>query len=78
MTDDLIYDVRPEVTDRNDSKDADSKPTEAVKTEASQEVLKSWRSLWTTVSGRSTPTKVIVHRFTRYLIRPPAKWKNYL
>ncbi len=40
--DDLVYDVRPEVTDRRDDKDADSKPTEAVEVEAQQEVLKAW------------------------------------
>jgi len=40
--DNLIYDVRPAVTENNDSKDADSKPTEAVKTEATQQVLKPW------------------------------------
>jgi len=40
--DSLIYDVRPEVTDRNDSKDADSKPTEAVEIETNQMVLKDW------------------------------------
>lgn len=40
--DNLIYDVRPAVTDNNDSKDADSKPTEAVKAEATQQVLKPW------------------------------------
>ncbi len=40
--DNLIYDVRPAVTENNDSKDADTKPTEAVKAEATQQVLKSW------------------------------------
>jgi len=40
--DNLIYDVRPEVTDHNDSKAADSKPTEAVSVKATQEVLKPW------------------------------------
>lgn len=40
--DKLIYDVRPEVTDNNDSKAADAKPTEAIKTESAQNVLKSW------------------------------------
>jgi beta-galactosidase len=40
--DNLIYDVRPEVVDNNDSKAADSKPTEAVIRETNQEVLKSW------------------------------------
>lgn len=41
-TDDLIYDIRPEVTDTQDDKPADSKPTEAVDLEASQGVLKPW------------------------------------
>jgi beta-galactosidase len=40
--DDLMYDVRPEVTDRNDNKVDDSKPTKAVKIESSQQVLKPW------------------------------------
>ena len=40
--DNLIYDVRPVVTDNNDNKVADSKPTEAVKVETTQEMLKSW------------------------------------
>ena len=40
--DNLIYDVRPEVTDNNDNKVADSKPTEAIKVETTQEVLKPW------------------------------------
>ncbi len=40
--DNLIYDIRPEVQNFRDSKDADSKPTEALKVEDSQEVLKPW------------------------------------
>src|SRR5690348_8587183 len=40
--DKLIYDVRPEVNDRNDNKVADSKPTESVAVTATQEVLKKW------------------------------------
>lgn len=40
--DSLIYDIRPEVNDRNDNKDADSKPTEAVTVESSRKVLKNW------------------------------------
>lgn len=40
--DNLIYDVRPEVSDYNENKVADSKPTEAVKVEVTQEVLKPW------------------------------------
>ena len=41
-TDNLIYDIRPEITDNNDNKAADSKPTEAVKVETTQGVLKPW------------------------------------
>ncbi|MCB0550079.1 MAG: DUF4982 domain-containing protein [Phaeodactylibacter sp.] len=40
--DQLIYDLRPEVAGHNDNKVADSKPTEAVKVESGQEVLKKW------------------------------------
>jgi len=40
--DQLIYDIRPKIEDVNDNKVADSKPTEAVKTEAKQPVLKNW------------------------------------
>jgi beta-galactosidase len=40
--DDLMYDVRPEVTDNKDDRAADAKPTEAVKVEKKQNVLKSW------------------------------------
>ena len=40
--DGLIYDVRPEVTDRNDSKDADTEPTAAMGVNSSAEVLKPW------------------------------------
>ena len=40
--DSLIYDVRPYMTAYNDSKDADSKPTESVASEATQLVLKPW------------------------------------
>lgn len=40
--DHLIYDVRPIIEEVNDSKVADSKPTEAVKVETKQEVLKNW------------------------------------
>jgi beta-galactosidase len=40
--DQLIYDVRPEIINENDSKVADSKPTEAVKVASKQEVLKNW------------------------------------
>ena len=40
--DNLIYDLRPEVSDYNENKVADSKPTEAVKVEVTQEVLKPW------------------------------------
>lgn len=38
----LIYDVRPKVRRRNDIVPADAMPTEAVKVEASQQVLKPW------------------------------------
>lgn len=40
--DDLIYDIRPEVKEHNDSKDADSKPTEAETIDRTQQVLKDW------------------------------------
>jgi beta-galactosidase len=40
--DKLVYDVRPAVSDRNDNKVADSKPTESVTVNSSQEVLKKW------------------------------------
>lgn len=40
--DKLIYDIRPEVTDRKDDVVADSKPTEAVTTTTSTNVLKNW------------------------------------
>ncbi len=39
---DLIYDVRPEVNDKNDVVLADAMPTEAVKLETKQMVLKPW------------------------------------
>lgn len=40
--DNLIYDVRPRIDKVDDSKVADSKPTEAVKVVSIQEVLKNW------------------------------------
>jgi beta-galactosidase len=40
--DKLIYDIRPEITDRKDDVVADSKPTEAVTTSTSTNVLKAW------------------------------------
>lgn len=40
--DNLIYDVRPKIEDVNDNKVADSKPTEAVKVETKENVLKNW------------------------------------
>ena len=40
--DNLVYDIRPEVTEHADNKDADSKPTEAVVVESKAEVLKPW------------------------------------
>jgi beta-galactosidase len=42
IADNLIYDVRPEVTDKKDDKAADSKPTEAIDANTTQQVLKSW------------------------------------
>ncbi len=41
-TDQLIYDVRPEITGHKDDKVADSQPEEAVEVETIQEVLKPW------------------------------------
>lgn len=41
-TDNLIYDVRPEITDNIEYKVADSKPTEAVEVKTTKEVLKPW------------------------------------
>lgn len=38
----LSYDVRPQVTDRNDNVVADTKPTEGVTVTASENVLKKW------------------------------------
>lgn len=40
--DSLIYDIRPEIKEVNDSKVADSKPEEAVKLETKENVLKNW------------------------------------
>ncbi|HOK98057.1 MAG TPA: beta-galactosidase GalB [Bacteroidales bacterium] len=42
LADTLIYDVRPPLVDRNDAKDADSKPTEAIKVNTRRTVLKPW------------------------------------
>src|SRR5690606_992740 len=42
QADKLIYDVRPEIENPNEIKEADSKPTEAAAVEESQEVLKPW------------------------------------
>lgn len=42
LADRLVYDKRPEVLDRKDDKVADSRPTEGVKTEETQDVLKAW------------------------------------
>ena len=42
VADKLIYDTRPVVTDRNDNKVADSKPTEAVSVTSSEQILKNW------------------------------------
>ncbi len=41
-SDNLIYDVRPEVTDNKENRIADAKPTEAVEVKTSKEVLKRW------------------------------------
>ncbi|WP_145293622.1 beta-galactosidase GalB [Crateriforma conspicua] len=38
----LIYDVRPEVTDKKDDRPADTEPTEAEKVAASDQTLKPW------------------------------------
>lgn len=40
--DTLVYDIRPDVTDRNDNVIADSKPTEAEKVTSRENVLKEW------------------------------------
>lgn len=40
--DNLIYDVRPEVSGSNEYKIADAKPTEAIEIKTTQEVLKPW------------------------------------
>ena len=40
--DNLIYDVRPEISGSKEYKVADAKPTEAIEIKATQEVLKSW------------------------------------
>lgn len=40
--DSLIYDVRPEVAEKVDGKAADARPTEGIKVEEKQGVLKPW------------------------------------
>ncbi|TWT90202.1 Beta-galactosidase [Pseudobythopirellula maris] len=40
--DELVYDVRPEVTDRRDDRPADAQPTEAVALHSDRQVLKPW------------------------------------
>jgi beta-galactosidase len=40
--DNLIYDVRPGITDKKDDMAADSKPSEALEAKSVQQVLKSW------------------------------------
>ena len=40
--DDLIYDVRPEISDYNEVKPADAQPTEGEKLKTTRTVLKSW------------------------------------
>lgn len=42
QADKLIYDVRPERFDRREIREADAQPTEALKVEVSQDVLKPW------------------------------------
>jgi beta-galactosidase len=42
QADDLIYDVRPEVVDAEDTRPADAEPTAAVAVRARQQVLKPW------------------------------------
>lgn len=42
VADSLIYDVRPFVAEANDSKDADTKPTDAVEVKRKKNVLKPW------------------------------------
>jgi beta-galactosidase len=42
LPDKLMYDERPDITDRNDSIAADTKPTEAVTVFSSDKVLKKW------------------------------------
>lgn len=41
-TDDLVYDVRPEVKDDKDDRPADARPTEALKVTTERTVLKPW------------------------------------
>jgi beta-galactosidase len=40
--DSLIYDIRPEITDAEDGRPADARPTEAVAVRSTMEVLKPW------------------------------------
>jgi beta-galactosidase len=40
--DQLIYDIRPEITENDDGKDADSMPTSAVQLDAAKSALKPW------------------------------------
>ena len=40
--DTLVYDVRPDVFDRRDDRDADTRPTEAVKVKTARAVLRPW------------------------------------
>ena len=42
QTDNLIYDIRPEVSDTDDNRVADSRPTESAKIKETQGVLKAW------------------------------------
>jgi beta-galactosidase len=41
-TDNLIYDLRPEISDKNENLVADAKPTEAIEVKTTREVLKPW------------------------------------
>ncbi len=42
LADKLIYDSRPSISDRRDDRVADSRPTEAIRNESLQDVLKPW------------------------------------
>lgn len=42
IADSLIYDLRPEITDKKENQVADAKPTEAIKVKITKDVLKPW------------------------------------